>query len=92
MLMDLKAGKLRHKLSERIVDIVSIFVVGFAAGFLVFVGCEYLNQTADHRYIPDLAICGLMFASAINKEVVFNWVSGKLQAVLTAAAAKTPTK
>lgn len=89
--MDLKAGKMRERTIDRIVDVLSIFTVGFAAGFIVFVICEYLNQAAGKRYIPDLAICGLMFAAAINKEAVFAYVSAKFNAVVLAVA-KTPTK
>ncbi|UDY80357.1 hypothetical protein AXY1_46 [Achromobacter phage AXY1] len=90
-LMDLKAGKMRERIVDRIIDVLSIFTVGFAAGFIVFVICEYLNQTAGKRYIPDLAICGLMFAAAINKEAVFSYVSAKFNAVVMAVA-KSPTK
>lgn len=90
-LMDLKAGKMRERVIDRIIDVLSIFTVGFAAGFIVFVICEYFNQKVGSRVIPDLAICGLMFAAAINKEAVFAYVSAKFNAVVLAVA-KPPTK
>lgn len=90
LLMDLRAGKMREKMVDRIIDVLSVFMVGFAAGFIVFVICEYLNQAAGKRYIPDLAICGLMFAAAINKEAVFAWVSAKFNAAIVAVAKATP--
>jgi len=89
--MDLRAGKMREKLVDRIVDVLSVFTVGFAAGFIVFVVCEYFNQQYGKRVIPDLAICGFMFVAAINKEAVFAYVSAKFQAAIVAVA-KAPTK
>lgn len=70
--IDLKAGRFRLGWLEKAVDLAAVFVVGFAAGFLAFVVCEYINSqaTPPNRYLSDLVICGVIFSAALNREAV----------------------
>jgi len=77
--IDLKAGRFRPTWAERVVDLTSIFVVGFASGFLAFVICEFINDRnaapAEPRMLSDLVVCAAIFSAAINREALLVRVS-----------------